>query len=105
MKQINITKFGHFNDGMNSDEEYILNLLSKKYKTKFTRKIDENATNIIFEGHQIINHDLLVKKLQNTNSKKILIITEDISFEKNLNFNYFTMNNEKFNFKKLIKKK
>ena len=76
MNQINITKFGHFNDGMNSDEEYILNLLSKKYKTKFTRKIDENATNIIFEGHQIINHDLLVTKLKNTNSKIFLVVLE-----------------------------
>ena len=82
MKQINITKFGHFNDGMNSDEEYILNLLSKKYKTKFTRKIDENATNIIFEGHQIINHDLLVKKLQNTNSKKYLLLLKTSALKK-----------------------
>lgn len=105
MKKINITKFGHYNNGMNSDEEYICKLLSKEFIVNFTTSINEVETNIIFEGHQLINHRCVINKLKKIKSKKILIITEDINGEENLNYRFFTLNNERLSFKKLILKK
>ena len=104
MKPINLSKFGHFNKEINSDEEYILKLLSNK-KVSFSDKILKDKINIIFEGHQIINHKSLIEKLKATESKTILVITEDINGDDNLSHKYFTMNNEKLSNKKLINKK
>jgi hypothetical protein len=46
-----------------------------------------------------------LNKLKKVKSKKILIITEDINADENLDFKFFTMNNEKLSYKKLILKK
>jgi hypothetical protein len=36
--KLNLTKFGHFNDQINSDEDYLLNILSRKFDISFSKK-------------------------------------------------------------------
>jgi len=38
--KLNLTKFGHFNDQINSDEDYLLNILSRKFDISFSKRID-----------------------------------------------------------------
>ena len=105
MTSFNITKFGHYNDEINSDEKYLIDLLSRKFKVKFSKQINLNEINILFEGHQKTNHEKVIERLKKSNMKKILVMTEDLVGEDNINFKYFTINSDKLSFKKFIKKK
>jgi hypothetical protein len=105
MTNFNITKFGHFDNEINSDEKYLLDLLSRKYTVSFSKQINLNHINILFEGHQKINHKNLIEELKKCNKKRILVMTEDLVGEDNINFKYFTFNSDKFSYKKFIKKK
>jgi hypothetical protein len=103
--KLNLTKFGHFNDQINSDEDYLLNILSRKFDISFSKRIDLKKKNIIFEGHQKINHEKLLNLLEKSTYKTILVITEDLIGEDSINHKFFTMNNEPLSHKRLILKK
>ena len=100
MSKVNLSFFGHPNPlTLNEFSDFIIKILNEhNIKTSSSKFLNRESINILFEGHHGLYRKSIkriFKKSENIN--KILILTEIIYGNKNLNSSYYTFNDKFLN--------